>query len=89
MPPAFWQYHTPLAVMWLKDKFRFSSSRIFLKGKSDNPVSTDPVFIFDKCSLLNLHLLPAPEGHSALADQDCLAMLQDKGYKSKVLDFLL
>lgn len=37
----------------------------------------DPVVIFAKCSSLNLHLLPAPEGHSSLADQGCWVLLQD------------
>lgn len=81
--------HVHLAVTQLQNKFRISFSWGFFcsKGKSDNPESTDPAFIFDKCSLLNLRLLPAPEGRSSLADQDCWVLLQDKGDKTKVLIF--
>lgn len=75
--------------MQLQNKFRISFPCGFFcsKGKSDNPESMDPVVIFDKCSLLNLHLLPAPEGHSSLADQVCWVLLQDNGDKTKVFIF--
>lgn len=49
----------------------------------------DSVVIFAKCSLLNLHLLPAPEGHSSPADQVCWVLLEDNGDKTTVFFFYI